>query len=232
MLRKMMSLVGKSGLGLVIIFATVHGHAQDVPAAAPSLGDVARQLRNAKGAPAPQKKVLTNEDLVSQPTTLDFKGAAPGASSDAKPPLAPSGNGSLAAVGSGSAVPSLDQAKMALDRMDILLNQVDIIDRSALVKTVLNGKDPDFPGHEAWEQRLFTARQVYVTRGRELVQDGRQLLDATKGLEAAHAAPDDPRVQSLNAQLKQFVQECVQTGSAFQAVVLEGRDLAGQSAAH
>ena len=45
-----------------------------------------------------------------------------------------------------------------LDDVGILLGQVESMDRATLVRSVLNGKDTDFPGRDKWEERLFAAK--------------------------------------------------------------------------
>jgi len=203
-------------VALLVLITAVQASGQT----SPSLGDLARQVRSEKGTTQP-KKVITNENLSADPIAGDFR---VGESNDPKAGLTPAPKAPSA--------PSMDQAKSALDKMDILLNQVDLLDRATLVKYALANKEVNFPGREAWEQRLLASRQTYVTHGRELTQKGRQMMESAQALEASHATADDPRVQNLNSNLKQFVQDCVRTGAAFQAVVLEGRDLASQAPTH
>jgi hypothetical protein len=54
--------------------------------------------------------------------------------------------------------------------------------------------------------------------------------DSLKG--AGVQDPNDPRVKEMGVKLQVLIREAVRSDSAFQAVMMEGRDLAAQSAAH
>ena len=193
---------------LALIFC-LPGHGQD----SPSLGDLARQAQKDKSN-APAKKVFTNDDL---PSSSGLGSSGPGAGLGQAGQLAtPSKQGTASS-------PSQD-----LERMESMLNQVDSLDRATLVKNVLQGADSDFPGRSKWEERLFAAKHVYVSQGRALLQKAKQLEASTESLQGIQN-PNDPRVKDMNSQLQQLAQEATRTGAAFQAVILEGRDLATQS---
>jgi hypothetical protein len=119
----------------------------------------------------------------------------------------------------------------ALENMQSMLDQLDGLDRAALAKNVLQGNNSNFPGRASWEVKLFTAKQSYVSQGRDALQKARQLRASAEGMKNAQD-PNDPRVKNMNVKLQEYVRDCVQVGSAFQAVVMEGRDLAAQSASH
>lgn len=201
-------------LRLIILAALVSalsapGHGQD----SQSLGDLARQVRSQKSAAQP-KRVITNDDLpaASAGTVLGLENAGDAAS---------------------IAKPDAESAPLAsLARWELVVKKIDSMDRATLLKVALQGANPDFPGHANWEDRFFTAKQAYVSQGQDLVQRARQLLESAQALRNAQAKPDDPRVKDLAENLKGVVREAVHSDAAFQAVILEGRDLAHQGPAH
>jgi len=103
---------------------------------------------------------------------------------------------------------------------------MDLMDRATLVKLALQGAKADFPGRSSWEERLFTAKQDYVSQGLGLLQKARQLAASAQALKSAQASAEDPRVKQLVDDLQGVVREAVRSDAAFQAVILEGRDLA------
>jgi hypothetical protein len=178
-----------------------------------SLGDLARQLRSQKSAAQPGT-VITNDDLPSA-SAVTILGL--------EKPVDPT----------SSSQPGTDSSPLAsLAQWESVVKQIDSIDRAALLKLALHGANPDFPGRGNWEERLFAAKQTYVSQGRELVQRARQLLTEAHALKSAQANADDPRVKELGESLKEVVRESVRADAAFQAVILEGRDLAHQAPAH
>jgi hypothetical protein len=196
---------------LVFVFCS-SGHSQD----SPSLGDLARQAQKNKSS-ASSKKVFTNEDLPS--------GSAP-ASPTLVPGLAQSAPPTASANPVAAASPSQSEQ---LAQMELKLNQLGALDRATLVTNVLQGANPDFPGHAEWEARLLTARQVFVSQGRGQLEKMKQIQSMAQSLNGSQD-PNDPRVKDLSDRAKQVVQDAVRTGAAFEAVVLEGRDLAAHSA--
>lgn len=188
------------------------GHAQD----SPSLGDLARQAQKNK-VTAPAKKVFTNDDLSSGSSS--GAGLASAASGAAAMPAGP------AAAGKPSATQSPEQA---VAQLEALINQIDSLDRAALVKNALQGVDTDFPGRSNWEQKLVSAKQIYVARGRDLLQYAKQIQAAAETLKGVQD-PNDPRVKDLTNRLQGLIRDGARSDAAFQAVILEGRDLAGQA---
>jgi hypothetical protein len=189
------------------------GHAQD----SPSLGELARQAQKNKST-APAKKVFTNEDLPS--------GSAP-ASPALVPGLTQSGQ-PTASANPAAAPSSSPSSSEQLAQMELKLNQLGALDRATLVKNALQGANPDFPGHVEWEARLLTARQVFVLQGHAQLEKMKQMQSTAQSLNGSHD-PNDPRVKDLSDRAKQVMQDAVRTGAAFEAVVLEGRDLAAHS---
>jgi hypothetical protein len=191
------------------------GRGQD----SPSLGDLARQAQKDKDKSSkPPAKVLTNEDLSSS------SGGVTSALGSGLGPVAPS----TGTAGSPGATPTPDES---LNRLDSLLRQVDSLDRATLAHNVLQDKDINFPGRAKWEERLFAAKQTYVTQGRAMLQKARQIEASAESLKGSQD-PNDPRAKDLAAKLQDLVRDGVQVGAALQAVMMEGRDLASQDAAH
>ena len=204
MLRKLNFL---SASVMVLLFC-LPGRSQD----SPSLGDLARQLQKGKSN-TPATKTITNDDIPS----------APGISS---PGLGEVSNSKLPVKPTASATPSDELA-----RVESLVNKIDSMDRATLVKAVLEGVDSNFPGRSQWEQKMYAAKLTYVSQGRDLIQKVKQLSASAQSLQG-NKNPDDPRVKDPTNKLKELVQNGTRADAAFQAVMLEGRDLAGQSSPH
>jgi hypothetical protein len=204
MLRKL-SLLSAS---LMIMSFCLAGHGQD----SPSLGDLARQLQKEKGN-TPAKKTITNDDIPSAPG-LSSHGL--GEASNSKVPVKPG----------ASATPSDELA-----RVESLVNKIDSMDRATLVKAVLGEVDSNFPGRSQWEQKMYAAKLAYVSQGRDLIQKAKQLSASAETLQG-DKNPDDPRVKDLTNRVKELIQNGTRADAAFQAVILEGRDLASQSSPH
>jgi hypothetical protein len=213
-LRKMTFLAGF----LLLVISTTPSRAQDQPAQdQPSLGDVARQARKDKEKNnAPAKKVITDDTL---PPSKGLSGAALGDLSSAQ-----SSDGGSAIA---RALAKLEQAETALDKLAPL-------DRATLAKAALLDNDVDFPNRRGWEDKLFSAKEVYVSHGRELFQEMRQILKEVQASRSSQGgagklSPDDPRGQQMMQRIQGLVQDAVRTDRAYQAVVVEGWDLAKQA---
>ena len=215
-----LTLVQAFALALV---ALAPAHGQDSPSSAPpSLGDLARQAQKDKDRDKANKataKVFTNDNLPSNPS-----GASGGF------------GGGLSQIGQASAGNASRQALSPaekLARTEILLNYLESLDRATLVHNALNGNDVDFPGRAKWEDRLVAAKQVYVSQGREMLQKAREIVASAESLKAAaHEDPNDPRVKEMGVKLQSLIRDAVKSDSGFQAVMMEGRDLAAQAGAH
>ena len=192
---------------LALVFC-LPGHGQD----SPSLGDLARQLQKEKGN-KPAAKTITNEDL-------------PSASG-----LGSSGFGGVGGSGTPGKPGASASPSEELARLELTLNKLDSLDRPTLAKAVLEGVDSNFPGRSQWEQKMYAAKLLYVSQGRDLMQKMKQLTASAQSLQGSKN-PDDPRVKDLINRAKELVRDGTRADAAFQAVALEGRDLAGQSASH
>jgi hypothetical protein len=207
LLRKMILLIGST----LILVSCLPGHSQD----SPSLGDLARQAQKNKDKDkgrAPTAKVFTNDDIAPA-AGLDSLGL--GEVGDSKPGSKP--------VTAAAALADFNRVESALTRFDSM-------DRPSLVKLSLQGVDTDFQGRSKWEERLFAAKETYVSHGREIIQRVKQLTASAQGIQGA--SPNDPRVQDVTNKLKEIVQDCNRTEAALEAVVLEGRNLAMQASSH
>jgi len=175
-----------------------------------SLGDIARQAQKDK-AKKPAAKVVTNDDMPST-SSSDPLGQLARTSASGKPGAEPT-------------------PAEQLEKIEGFLNVVDSLDRTRLAKDVLQDKDVNFPGRAQWEQRLYTAKQTYVSQGRALIAKARQIADSADSLKGVQD-PDDPRAKDMKGKLQDLIRDAVQTGAAFQAVIMEGRDLATQASEH
>jgi hypothetical protein len=66
-----------------------------------------------------------------------------------------------------------------------------------------------------------------------MIQKAKEIIasaDSLKGVAAQD--PNDPRVKEMGVKLQVLIRDAVRTDSSFQAVMMEGRDLAAQAAAH
>jgi hypothetical protein len=199
--------------GTAACFLAAATYAQDPQ---PSLGDVARQARKdkEKNASTP-KKVLTDDDL---------------ASSSAKALSSLNDFGASSTPGDAS---PLAKGLAAMDHVEETLNKLEPMDRPTLAKLVLMNNDVDFSGRRNWEDKLYDAKQKYVSHCREIVRDGRQLLQDAQALKNAQGgaklSPNDPRAQEMLHKVQELLQDAVRTDNAYQAVVMEGWDLAKQA---
>jgi len=200
-LSRTLNFIVGSALALAICAPARGGDSQQ------SLGDIARQAQKDKAA-KPAAKVVTNDDLPST-SSGDPLGQATRTSA------------------SGKAGTEMSPAEQ-FEKLEAFLNVVDSLDRTRLAKGVLQDKDVEFPGRAQWEQKLYTAKQTYVTQGRALIAKARQIADTADSLKGVQDQ-NDPRAKEMKGKLQGLMQDAVQTGAAFQAVILEGRDLATQA---
>ncbi len=213
MLRK------KSFLAAVIwvVIPSTPACAQDQPPQ-PSLGDVARQARKDKEKNKAQAKAVITDD-----TLPSSKGLGGLAASDL--------GGSQ---GSGDAGSAMARALDRVNEAEVNLKKLDALDRATLAKAVLLDNDVDFPNRRNWEDKLFAAKEHYVSHGRELIGELKQIVADARAQQASPGgqgkmSPDDPRAKEMIRKVQEIVQDAVRTESAYQAVVVEGWDLAKQA---
>jgi hypothetical protein len=110
---------------------------------------------------------------------------------------------------------------------------LDPLDRSTLAKAALLGNDVAFPDRRVWEDKLYSAKQQYVSHGRELMREVRRILADAQSLRAAPGgqeklSPNDSRAQEIVRRIRETIEDAVRTDAAYQAVVMEGWDRAKQ----
>jgi len=182
-----------------------------------SLGDVARQARKAKedrdkSAPV-QAKVFTDENM----------------------PSSALGKADLDQLASPTASPAerLSTARKAITRGEQLLDTLAPLDRATLAGLALQGQNVDFPGRRAWEEKLFAAKEQYVSHGRDLFRQTEDLLRTMETLtNGGKPSPNDPRYADLTHKALQLMQDANRTDADFQAILLEGQEMAKRGASH
>src|SRR5215471_6804714 len=184
-------------------------HAQDQQ----SLGDLARQVRKDKERNRTQPKAVITDD--NMPVNKD-------------------GLADLAVSRASGDENRMAKATAAIDHVEALLDKLEPLDRATLAKAVLMDKDVDFPNRRSWEERLYSAKERYVSHGHELVREMKQALAELQSLSVSRSGqgrvtPSDPRAQELLHKLQEIIQDAIRTDAAYQAVVMEGWDRAKQA---
>jgi hypothetical protein len=198
------------------LFLCAPGRAQD----SPSLGDLARQAQKDKEknkANKPAAKVITNDDVAP-----GSGGVSSGLSAGISAAVQPASSGASGDVQS---------AADGLAKLRSMLDQIDSLDRATLANNLLEGNTSNFPGRAKWEEKLFAAKQNFVAQGRVQLDTATQLAAEAEKMKDVQD-PNDPRLKNLAARVQQLERVSQQSSAAFQAVIEEGKDLAGQSAAH
>lgn len=194
------------------------GHAQDQsqdPAQAQpqqSLADVARQARKdrEKNATKP-KTVITDENMPSGKGLTGLSGDF---------------GASQGGVDSGA----MDKAMAKVAEAEAGLRKLESLDRTTLAKAILLDNDVDFPNRRAWEDKLYTAKEHYVSHEGELIVEMKQILAQVQSWQSqGKLDPKDPRAQQTKSRLVEIVQDAVRTEQDYRAVVMEGWDLAKQA---
>ena len=186
---------------------------QDRTQSPPSLGEVARQTRKDKEKNANQPKtVITDEDL-------------------------PSGHGlgglssELGSSESASDSSSMDKALAKVREAEAGLRKLESLDRTTLAKAVLLDHDVDFPNRRAWEDKLYLAKEQYVSHEGELIVGLKQIAAQVEAQRGGQGKLDtrDPRTQQIKNRLLEIIQDALRTEQDYRAVVMEGWDLAKQA---
>lgn len=178
----------------------------------PSLGDIARQARKDKEKNAAKSKiVLTDETLPSS------KGLG--------------GLGDIGSSSSGVDSNAMAKALAKVEEAETVLRQLEALDRATLAKAALLDNDVDFPDRRAWEDKLFAAKEHYVSHEGELIVELKQIIAQIQSRPAGQGKldPNDPRAQQLKSRLLEIVQDALRTEQSYRAVVMEGWDLAKQA---
>src|SRR5215467_7808471 len=194
------------------------GHAQDQsqdpaqPQPQPSLADVARQARKdrEKNATKP-KTVITDENM---PSSNGLTG------------LAGDFGGSQGGVDSGA----MSKAMAKVEEAEAGLRKLESLDRTTLAKGLLLDNDVDFPNRRSWEDKLYAAKEHYVSHEGQLITELKQILAQVHSLQSqGKVDPKDPRAQQMKSRLVEIVQDALRTEQDYRAVVMEGWDLAKQA---
>jgi hypothetical protein len=182
----------------------------------PSLGDVARAARKDK-----EKNNVKPKTVITDDTLPSSKGLAGLSIGDL---------GSSQSAGGGSA---LAQAMARIDEAEAGLKQMDALDRATLAKAVLLDNDVDFPNRRNWEDKLYAAKDRYVSRERELIVELKQIVAQVQSMQASQGKqklnPEDPQAQKMLQRIQEIVQDAMRTEQSYRAVVMEGWDLAKQA---
>jgi len=185
---------------------------QDQPPPQPSLADIARQARKDKEKNAAKPKtVITDENLPSN------KGLG--------------GLGDLGSSQGGVDSNAMAKALAKVEEAETGLRQLESLDRATLAKAVLLDNDVDFPNRRAWEDKLFAAKEHYVSHEGELVAELKQIVSQVQSQQGSQGKldPNDPRAQQMKSRLLEIVQDALRTEQGYRAVVMEGWDLAKQA---
>ena len=215
---KMLRPIGVAASLLWLAVLATPGHAQyqsqdpAQPQPQPSLADVARQARKDKEKNAAKPKtVITDENM---PSSKGLTG------------LAGDLGGSQGGVDSGAMAKAL--TKVA--DVEAGLKQLESLDRATLAKAILLDNDVDFPNRRAWEDKLYAAKEHYVSHEGELIVELKQIVGQVQEWQSqGRLDPKDPRAQQMKGRLVAIVQDALRTEQDYRAVVMEGWDLAKQS---
>jgi len=182
----------------------------------PSLGDVARAARKDKEKNNAKPKTVITDDTL--PSSKGLSGLSIGA---------------LGRSQSAGGRNALAQAMARVDEAEAALKQMDALDRATLAKAVLLDNDVDFPNRRNWEDKLFVAKERYVSHERELIAELKQIVAQVQSMQSSQGKQklnsQDPQAQQMLRRLQEIIQDAVRTEQVYRAVVMEGWDLAKQA---
>jgi len=197
---------------LVIPSTSVLAQAQDQP----SLGDVARSARKDKEKNNAKPKTVITDDTL--PSSKGLGGLSLG------------DLGSTQSAGGGDA---MAKALAKVEEAETALKQLDALDRATLAKAVLLDNDVDFPNRRNWEDKLYAAKEHYVSHERELIVELKQIVVQVQSMQASQGKqklnPEDPQAQQMLRRIQEIIEDSLRTEQAYRAVVMEGWDLAKQA---
>jgi len=185
---------------------------QDQAQPQPSLADIARQARKDKEKNAAKSKTVITDDTL--PSSKGLGG------------LAGDLGGSQGRVDSNAMAKALAKVEEA----EAGLKQLQTLDRATLAKAVLLDNDADFPNRRAWEDKLFAAKEHYVSHEGELIAELKQIVAQVQSRQGSGKLdPNDPSSQQMKNRLLDIVQDALRTEQEYRGVVMEGWDLAKQA---
>ena len=194
------------------------GYAQDQsqdpvqPQPQPSLADVARQARKDKEKNASKPKtVITDENM---PSSQGLTGIG----------------GDLGSSQGGVNSDAMAKALAKVEEAEAGLKKLESLNRSTLAKAILLDNDVDFPNRRAWEDKLYAAKEHYVSHEGGLIVELKQIVAQVQTMQGqGKIDPKDPRAQQMKTRLVEIIQDAVRTEQDYRAVVMEGWDLAKQA---
>ncbi len=201
---------------LLLAVLAAPGHAQDTsqhPAQPqPSLADLARQARKDKEKNAARPKtVITDENM---PSSKGLTGLA----------------GDLGGSQGGADSAAMAKALAKVEEAEAGLRKLASLDRATLAKALLLDNDVDFPDRRAWEEKLYAAKEHYVSHEGQLIVELKQIVGQIQSLQTqSKLDPKDPRAQQMKTRLAEIIQDSIRTEQDYRAVVMEGWDLAKQA---
>jgi hypothetical protein len=213
MLRPLSFLTALLWLAIPATSAYAQDQSQDQSQPQPSLADVARQARKDKEKNAAKLKTVITDDTL--PSSKGLGGLA----------------GDL-----GSSQDRVDSSAMAkalakVEEAEAGLKQLEALDRTTLAKAVLLDNDVDFPNRRAWEDKLYAAKEHYVSHEGALIVELKQIVSQIQARQGSQGKldPNDPGAQQMKNRLLDIVQDALRTEQEYRAVVMEGWDLAKQA---
>ncbi len=210
MLRPMNFLAALLWLAIPATSAYAQDQSQDQSQPQPSLADVARQARKDKEKNAAKPKTVITDDTL--PSSKGLGGLAGDLGS------------SQGRVDSGA----MSKALAKVEEAEAGLKQLETLDRATLAKAVLLDNDVDFPNRRVWEDKLYGAKEHYVSHEGELIVELKQIVARVQSRQGK-LDPNDPGAQQMKNRLLDIVQDALRTEQDYRAVVMEGWDLAKQA---
>ena len=214
---KMLRPIGVVASLLWLALLATPGHAQDQsqdPAQTqpqPSLADVARQARKDKEKNAAKPKTLITDENMPSSKGLSGLGDL---------------GGSQGGVDSGA----MDKALAKVAEAEAGLRKLESLDRATLAKAILLDNDVDFPNRRLWEDKLYAAKEHYVSHEGELIVEMKQIVAQLQAWQSqGKLDPKDPRAQQMKTRIAEIMQDAIRTEQGYRAVVVEGWDLAKQA---
>lgn len=209
MLRPMSFLAALLWLAIPSTLCRAQDQTQD-QAPQPSLADIARQARKDREKNAAKPKTVITDDTL--PSSKGLGGLAGDLGSS---------QGGVNSNAMAKALAKVEEAEAGLKRLATL-------DRTTLAKAILLDHDVDFPNRRAWEDKLYAAKEHYVSHEGELIVELKQIVQSHQGSQGK-LDPNDPGAQQIKSRVLEIMQDALRTEQDYRAVVMEGWDLAKQA---
>jgi hypothetical protein len=129
--------------------------------------------------------------------------------------------------GDSKASDKVAQARQKFAEAERVLSTLDPMDKSTLAALALQSQNVNFPGRQAWEEKLFAAKQYYVAHCRQMLREANGLLNELESLRSKGPINrTDPHVQALVRRSLEIAQDGSTTDAQFETVMKEGAELA------